>query len=149
MSMEIYKAIYLASHILLLSCSVHNTLPHSDSKIHSGWNVFQEQITIQTAIDWTQFSVLPHLYHFIWYNVVDLRRQYKHTQPITGKNVHRKHSDKQWPNTVQKYSKSRLRLPAGKILCSLFPLDLTLIFTFIIFYVQNTYIFMQWSFSSV
>jgi hypothetical protein len=67
--MEIYKAIYLASYILLLSGSVHNTLPQSDSKIHSGWNVFQEQITICTAINWTQWSVLPHLYHLIWYNV--------------------------------------------------------------------------------
>lgn len=51
MSMEIYKAIYLASHILLLSGGVQDTLPHSDSKIHSGWNVFQEQITISTAIN--------------------------------------------------------------------------------------------------
>jgi len=67
--MEIYKAIYLASHILLLSGSVHDTLPQSDSKIHSGWNVFQEQITIHTATNWTQWSVLPHLYHSIWYNV--------------------------------------------------------------------------------
>lgn len=51
MSMEIDKAIYLASHILLFSGSVHNTLPHSDSKIHSGLNVFQEQIMICTAIN--------------------------------------------------------------------------------------------------
>jgi hypothetical protein len=49
--MEIYKAIYLASHIPLSSGSVHNTLHPSDSKIHGGWNVFQEQIVIKTAIN--------------------------------------------------------------------------------------------------
>ena len=51
MSMEIYKATYLASHILLLSGSVHKTPHQSDSKIHGGWNVFQEQSMIWTAIN--------------------------------------------------------------------------------------------------
>jgi len=62
--MEIYKAIYLVScFIIKQQCAKHSH--YSNKNIPGGWNVFQEQIVIKTAIHWTQWCLMPYLYYLV------------------------------------------------------------------------------------